>query len=411
MIKDLVLQTAEPIVTDAIEQEHGRYLLHTFKFLHQNPELSTQEFDTQKFLARELDALGIEYRVMAGTGLCAQLRGTAPVPAGARARTVLLRADIDALAITEQTSLDYISCRPGVMHACGHDAHTTVGLGVLRLLASRLDTFSGTVKLMFQPSEEQSPGGARAMIDEGILNDPPVDAAVGIHTNPYLSAGKFGLKDGYILANSDRFFCSLLGKGGHAAAPHEGIDAIAMAGQFITGLQNIAARQISPFASGVVTIGQINGGYTPNSICDKIDIAGTVRTLDATTQDHIEAAIEKMLAGVTSSWGASYEYRYVRGYPATWNNPGMTDLARQAVTACAGKEAVVDLTNGYMSGDDFGYVAQAVPAVFIEWGTGTPEGENYPWHHPKFAVNTDALKYGVAVAAQTVLNALAIERI
>lgn len=409
MIRPLFPHTATPITPDVIGQAHGRYLMHTFKFLHRNPELSTQEFRTQQFLRHELDALGIGYRVMAGTGLCAQLHGTAPVREGVRARTVLLRADIDALAITEQTSLDYISCRPGVMHACGHDAHTTVGLGVLRLLASRRDAFCGTIKLMFQPSEEQSPGGARAMIDEGILSDPPVDAAVGIHTNPYLPAGKFGLKAGYILANSDRFFCSLLGKGGHAAAPHEGIDAIAMAGQFITSLQNVVARQISPFTQGVVTIGQIKGGYTPNSLCDKVDIAGTVRTLDTGTQNHIEAAIEKLLAGVSLSWGATHEYRYVRGYPATWNDPAMTELARQAVAACVGNAAVVELSHGYMSGDDFSYVAQEVPSVFIEWGTGNLDRENYPWHHPKFAVNTDALTYGVAVAAQTVLNALAVE--
>lgn len=380
-----------------IEANLESRLIEIYKHLHQNPELSTQEFETQAFIKNELEQLNIPYQVMANTGICAEIRGGAP------GRTVLLRADIDALPITERTELEYASKKDGVMHACGHDAHTAVGLGVAAVLQARMPQLKGTVKIMFQPSEEVHPGGAGRMIEEGILEHPKVDAAIGIHTNPYLTAGKFGLKDGYILANSDRVYISLIGKGGHAAAPDLGIDAIAMAGQFISGIQNIVSRQVSPFDRAVITIGKIAGGYTANAIADRVDMAGTVRTLSLETQDRIEAKIEALLQTVTTYWGGTYTYKYDRGYPATWNDKAMTDLVRAAASSCLGKDSVVELEHGYMSGDDFAYLAKAVPSVFIEWGTGTEGKEAFTWHHPKFYVNLESLKYGVAVAAQSIL--------
>ncbi|WP_158606862.1 M20 metallopeptidase family protein [Paenibacillus ginsengarvi] len=392
------------VTADVVEQKLGTYLNETFRHLHRNPELSGSEFATQAFVKGELERLGIPYQVMAGTGLCAELRGGRP------GKTILLRADIDALPINEATGLPYASQTDGVMHACGHDAHTTAVLGTAAMLLERREEWGGTVKLMFQPSEEKHPGGAKPMIAEGLLENPQVNAAIGIHTNPYLAPGTFGLKDGAILANADRFYIHLIGKGGHAAAPHEGADAIAMAGQLIVSLQNLVARQVSPFDNAVVTIGEIKGGYAPNTLADRVYLAGTVRTVNPDTQVLMEEKIGKTLQGIADLWGGSFTYDYVRGYPITWNDKAMTDLVRQAAGLCLGKESVIELPHGYMSADDFAYIAKAVPSVFIEWGTGDWSEEARrsaaAWHNSTFQVNPDALKYGVTVLTQTILNYL-----
>jgi amidohydrolase len=394
----------KPVTIEWVEEKLGVYLFDTFQYLHQNPELSGNEFATQSFLKKELERLGVSYKVMAGTGLCAEIRGAAP------GKTILLRADIDALPIREQTELPYASLNDGVMHACGHDAHMTVVLGVAEMLQETKDEWNGVVKLMFQPSEEKHPGGAKPMIEEGILLNPQVDAAIGIHTNPYLPAGKFGMKDGFILANADRFYINLIGKGGHAAAPHEGADAIAMAGQFIVSLQNIVSRQVSPFDNAVVTVGEIKGGYAPNTLADQVYLSGTVRTMKPETQNLAEERINLLLEGIANYWGGTFTYDYVRGYPTTWNDKTMTDLVRVAAVQCLGAESVIEFQYGYMSADDFSYIAQAVPSVFIEWGTGEQSVEatnsTVPWHNPNFRVNPDALKYGVAVVSQSILNYL-----
>lgn len=383
-----------------IEEKHEPYLQRVYKHLHQYPELSTEEYETQKFIENELQKLHIPYRKMANTGICAEVHGEHP------GKTILLRSDIDALPITEQTDLEYASRNRGAMHACGHDAHVTVGLGVGALLQERKAKLKGTVKIMFQPSEEVHPGGAVRMIEEGILENPKVDAAVGIHTNPYLLPGQFQMKEGCMLASSDRIYISLIGKGGHAAAPHQSVDAIAMAGQFISSIQNIVARQVSPVDKAVVTIGEIKGGYTSNAIADRVDLAGTVRTINEETRKAIEAKIEALLYSITNFWGGTYTYEYERGYPATWNDKRMTQLAIETALASIGKNSIVTLENPYISGDDFVYLSQSVPSVFIYWGTGTKGKECFPWHHPKFHVNLTSLKYGVSLTTQLILTFL-----
>lgn len=388
-----------------IEENMESYLLDTYKYLHQNPELSTQEQETQVFIKKELDRLNISYKVMAQTGLCAEIHGAEP------GKTILLRADIDALPIHEQTSLDYSSKKAGVMHACGHDAHMTVGLGVAALLKERTSEWKGTVKIMFQPSEEVHPGGAKPMIEEGILENPKVDAAICLHTNPFLAPGKFELKNGYMLANSDDVHITLIGKGGHAAAPQQGIDAVAMAGQFLTGVQNIVSRQTSPLDHAVITFGKINGGTKSNVICDQVEIAGTVRTIKKETQEKIQAQLEALVQSVASFWGGSYSFKFEKGYPAAWNDQRVTDIARSALKSSLGNESVVEIEYPYMSGDDFAYVAQSVPSVFMYWGTGSQDQDNYPWHHPRYHVNLSALKYGVTAATQCLLNLLQTEEV
>ncbi|MGE6376928.1 M20 metallopeptidase family protein [Peribacillus muralis] len=383
-----------------IKEKYESYLQHVYKHLHQYPELSTEEYETQRFIENELQKLHIPYRKMANTGVCAEIHGKQP------GKTILLRSDMDALPISEQTNLEYASKIEGAMHACGHDAHITVGLGVGAFLQKRKAELKGTVKIMFQPSEEVHPGGAVRMIEEGVLENPKVDAAICVHTNPYLLPGQFEVKDGYMLASSDRIYISLIGKGGHAAAPHQSVDAIAMAGQFISSIQNIVARQVSPLDKAVVTIGEIKGGYTSNAIADRVDLAGTVRTIDKGTQDAIEAKIEALLHSITNFWGGTYTYEFERGYPATRNDRHMTRLAIDAALTSIGKNSMIELENPYMSGDDFVYLSQSVPSVFIYWGTGTEDKECFPWHHPKFHVNLTSLNYGVALTTQLILSYL-----
>lgn len=390
---------------EQIEKQLGSYLTQTYKHLHEHPELSAEEYETQAFITNELDRMGIPYQKMAKTGVCAVLEGAEP------GKTILLRCDIDALPIDEQTGLAYASTKPGVMHACGHDAHTTIGLGVLSVLKERLSEWKGTVKIMFQPSEEVQPGGAKPMIDEGILENPTVDAGLCLHTNPFLAPGKFEMRKGYMLANTDRVYISLIGKGGHAAAPQQGIDAIAMAGQFITGIQNIVSRQTSPLDNAVITFGTINGGTTSNVMCDRVDIAGTVRTIRTETQDKIIAQIEQLLKSVTDFWGGDYTYNYSKGYPASWNDPELTDVVATAIQSAFGEDKVVENEHPYMSGDDFSVVAQAVPSVFMYWGTGSDEKENFPWHNAYYHVNLEALKYGVATAVESITALLQSEKV
>lgn len=376
------------------------YLVETYKHLHQHPELSGNEHQTQAFIIQELEKLGIPYKIMAGTGICAQIQGDLP------GKCILIREDMDALPIEEQTNLEYASRNHGAMHACGHDAHITLGLGVATLLQGKRSELKGTVKIMFQPSEESHPGGAKPMIEEGILNNPKVDAAIGFHTNPFLLPGKFELKEGYMLANSDRVYITVLGKGGHAAAPHQSIDPVAMVGQFLAGVQNIPGRQIAPVDPGVITFGSIHGGTKSNVIADRVELAGTVRTINPETQEIIKNKLEALLQSVASYWGGSYEFKYVKGYPAAWNDNQMTDLVRQTAKSIIGEDSIVELDHPYLSGDDFAYLSREVPSVFVYWGTGSNEKENFPWHHAKFHVNVDAFKYGVTLATQTILNFL-----
>ncbi|WP_082023405.1 M20 metallopeptidase family protein [Sporosarcina koreensis] len=362
--------------------------------------MSKEEHNTQLFIQQELDRIGISHRAMAGTGVCAEITGAAP------GRTVLMRCDIDALPIDEATGLDYSSIHPGVMHACGHDAHTTIGLAILTVLKERQSEWTGTVKIMFQPTEEAQPGGAKPMIEEGILENPAVDAALCLHTNPFLTPGTFEMKPGYMLANTDRVYLTLTGKGGHAAAPQQGIDAIAMAGQFLSAAQSIVSRQISPLDHAVITFGTIQGGTASNVLCGQVDISGTVRTILPETQDKIEAQLERLLQTVTEFWGGTYAYTYSKGYPASWNDPALTTRLTHSLNSAFGETTVSVNEHPYMSGDDFSIVANEVPSVFMYWGTGSLEKENFPWHNANYHVNLDSLKYGAAAGLHCLLELL-----
>ncbi len=366
--------------------------------IHMYPELGYQEKRTSALVAKTLEGLGIEVRRnVARTGVVGVLRG------GRSGRTIALRADMDALPITEQNKTAYRSRVDGVMHACGHDANTTTVLGVAMLLSKKRADLKGNVKFIFQPSEEAPPGGAMQMIKEGALEKPKVDAILGVHVDPSVPVGKMGLRDGPMMAAADDFSFAVLGEATHGAKPHLGVDAIALSAQVIQALQTIASRRINPVHPVVVTVGTIQGGYRRNVIADRVYCEGTARTLDAKDRNLVEKLIGKTIADVTRSGGGSHEYSFERGYPILECDPAMTDVVRRASVELIGKKGVVEIKEPSMGGEDFAYFVNEVPGMMLRLGTGNKKRDMvYPWHHPRFDVDEEGLWMGAAVLARSV---------
>jgi amidohydrolase len=367
--------------------------------IHMHPELGYNEKRTSALVAKTMKSIGLEVRTgVARTGVVAVLKG------GRSGKTIALRGDMDALPITEQTSTPYRSRVDGVMHACGHDANTTTVIGVAMLLGHMRDRIKGNVKFIFQPSEEAPPGGAAAMIKDGALKNPKVDAILGVHVDPSVPVGKMGLREGPMMAAADDFFFSILGEAAHGAKPHLGVDAIVLAAQAIEALQKIPSRRINPVHPVVVTVGTIKGGYRQNVIADRVDCEGTARTLDARDRKRVEKLIGETLAGVTKAGGGKYEYSFQRGYPILECDPRITDIVRRATVDVLGRKGVVEIDEPSMGGEDFAYFVNEVPGMMVRLGTGNKaKGIVHPWHHPKFDVDEDGLWIGAAVLARSVL--------
>jgi amidohydrolase len=409
-----------------VTPELDAWLCETRRYFHMHPELSLQETNTARLVAGHLRELGIEHRTglggdgrplfmsaealraagiqpgptTGGNGVLALIRGER-----GPGRTVLLRADMDALPIDEQNEVPYRSTRPGVMHACGHDAHTTILLGVAELLNSLRDRFAGTVKLMFQPAEE-GPGGAAAMIADKILEDPPVDAAFALHVDSTHRAGEVAVSPGPATAAADTFRIVVRGVGGHAAKPQTTVDPIVVAAQIVVALQTLVSRETSPLESAVVTVGTFHAGTATNIIPDHAVLEGTVRTYSPAVRDHIERRIAELASGIARAMRAEAETVYLRGYPAMYNDPSLTALARQVATELLGSERVYD-REPLMAGEDFAFVAQHVPVCMISLGVANPErGIVYPPHHPRFDLDEDALAVGVRLLTAIALRYL-----
>jgi amidohydrolase len=301
---------------------------------HEHPELAYQEVRTAGIVADRLRSLGVEdvRTDIAPTGVTGLIRGS---KAG-KARTVLLRADMDALPILEENDVEYRSRTPGVMHACGHDAHTAMLLGVARLLSERRDEFPGTVKLLFQPAEELPPGGAKPMIEAGVMDDPKVDAAFGIHMHQEAPVGIVKVRSGPAMAAADHFRIVIKGKGGHGAKPHETIDPIVIGAQIVTALQTLVARSVDPTQEAVVTVGTFQAGNAFNVIPETATLTGTVRTFNERNRAYLERRIGEMAQGITTALDGSADYTYTRGYPATVNDPDMTELVREEAAKFVG---------------------------------------------------------------------------
>ncbi len=355
--------------------------------IHRRPELGFEEHETQALVERELDAIGIEHRRAAGTGVVGIVRGGLP------GHVAALRADMDALPVTERTGLPFASEIDGKMHACGHDAHTAMLLGAARELYAMRERLHGTVVLIFQPAEE-GPGGAEPMIAQGALDDPKVEAIAMLHVDPRLAPGEISITPGPVNASTDELFVTVRGKGGHGAYPHTAVDAIPAAGAVVLALQNIAAREIDPLKSGVVTIGTIEGGYRNNVIADEVRMTGTLRAHESEVRDGLEARVRRIVENVAAGYGASAEIRLVRGYPPVINDAKLAESFAQYMRECSSLR--VERLAPTMGGEDFAYFAQRVPAVHVRLGVRSEgAGSVHPGHSPLFRIDEAALPCGV----------------
>ncbi len=368
----------------------------TRRAIHQSPEMGFTEVRTAALVAERLRAHGLEVRTeVAKTGVVGLLRGARP------GRTLLLRADMDCLPVEEATGAPYASRHAGYMHACGHDGHVAMLLGAVEVLAERRERLAGAVKFVFQPAEE-GPGGAEPMIQAGVLENPRVDAAVGLHLLNDYPVGTVVLRAGPVMAATDRIALLVRGRGGHGAAPHQTVDAILVAAHVVTALQAIAAREVSPVVPIVVTIGTIHGGFRYNVIAPTVELTGTVRSFDAELRKELPARIERIARGVATAFGAEVEATYEFGYPATVNDPGMTDLVRRAAATVVGDASIV-VPDLIMAGEDMAYFLEVVPGCFAFIGSANPErGLVHPHHSPHFDFDEAALPIGVQVLVRTV---------
>jgi amidohydrolase len=368
--------------------------------LHQHPELSTREFRTAALIERELTSIGIGFQAGFGgtTGVRAILRGEAPA-GNSPGRVVALRADMDALPIQEDSGLDYASSQPGVMHACGHDAHVAMLLGAARLLHGLRHAFSSTVVFIFQPAEERAPGGAQALIKAGVLEDPRPDLIIGQHVNPQLAAGSFGFRPGIAMASVDDLLVTISGSGGHGAMPQLCVDPVAVSAQVINALQLLVSRQADPRIPTVLTFGRISGEGASNIIPGKVQLEGTFRTVDEAWRREALAGIQKIIRLTAEAHRAIPAVTVINGYPALVNDPALTGELQRRSRLLFGPDRVCDLEL-FMGAEDFAYYAQAVPACFYNLGVGDPRADwNPPLHHPGFRIEESALESGFAMLA------------
>lgn len=380
----------------SLEQEIITHRRH----LHQYPELGFQEFITSEYVAEYLEQLGLlVQRGVAGTGVVALLDMGRPGPC------IAVRADMDALPLQEQTGLPYASRHEGAMHACGHDGHMAMALGAARMLTGLKQELIGTVKFIFQPAEEML-GGARHMIDAGVLESPRVDGIIALHMWPDLPTGSFGVKAGTIMASMDHVDITVFGQAGHGAAPHQGVDAIIAAAQVLSALQVLVSRESDPADAVVLSMGSIHGGSIPNIIADQVLIRGTVRAVNTATRQRMKTRVTELAQAVAAGMNARAEVRYEFGYPPTVNDAEWIRYAKGAIRELYGEKAVHALAHSQMTSEDMAYYLEHVPGAFLLIGAGGKEKGRFPLHHPELAVDEKALCYGAAYLAQFVRNYL-----
>jgi amidohydrolase len=351
---------------------------------HQHPELSFQEERTPKIIAEYLESLGIEVKTsVGGRGVVGIIKG------GKSGKTIALRADFDALPIQDEKEVPYKSTVPGVMHACGHDGHTATLLGVAKVLSENREHLQGNVVLLHQHAEELAPGGAIAMVEDGCLEN--VDVVFGTHLMANAPYGTYAYRKGPMMAAGDRFEIKIKGRGGHGSAPHETVDAIAIATQVVTQLQHLVSRQINPLKPAVVSVGSFHAGGASNVIADSAELTGTVRTFDPEVRDYIEKEMKIIVEGICSAFHATAEVTYFRGYPAVVNHDKETDVFVEVMKKCVGDEKLIHI-DPIMGSEDFGYFIQEKPGMFFFTAAGNKEiGACYPHHHPKFDFDERAM--------------------
>lgn len=386
----------------ALSEQHSDEVIAFRRHLHANPELSYQEYNTAKYVANQLKQMGLQPKEgIAGTGVLVEISGQNP-----SSKSIALRADMDALPIQEANKVPYASKVPGVMHACGHDVHTSSLLGTAKILHNVRDQFEGTVRLLFQPGEEKNPGGASYMIRDGALKNPQPTGIIGQHVFPLLPVGKIGFREGMYMASCDEIYLKVIGKGGHAAAPDLAVDPVVIASHIIIALQQIISRNASPKQPTVLSFGRIIGEGATNIIPNEVNIAGTFRAMNEEWRASALQKIKTMAESMAEGMGGKCEVEISHGYPYLQNNPELTRRIRKAAEAYVGADNVVDL-DITLGAEDFAYYSQIIPASFYRLGTANKaKGITSYVHTPTFDIDEDALKLGPGLMAWMAVNEL-----
>lgn len=374
--------------------KHAAEFIQVRHHLHAHPELSYQEFETSAFIQQKLTEYGISFQVKATTGIVGIIEGR-----NATSRVIALRADMDALPITEENEVAYKSQNTGVMHACGHDVHTTCLLGAAKILNELKDQWEGTVKLIFQPGEERNPGGASYMIKEGALENPRPMGIIGLHVHPGLELGKLSFRKGRVMASADEIYITIRSKGGHAAQPHLTADTILIASQLIVSLQQIISRNNNPISPSVLSICSIQGGHTTNVIPSEVKLMGTFRAMDEAWRFKAHELIRKQAIGLVESMGAEIDLHIDVGYPTVDNDAALTTAAWKLADTYMGKQNVEE-TELRMGAEDFGYYTQVIPGCFYRLGVrNEAAGIIHNVHTPRFNIDERAIETGIGMMA------------
>ena len=385
MLKEKIKSLAKGYAPEFIEIRHH---------LHANPELSYQEFETSKFVQQKLSEFDVDFELKANTGVVGLIQAKNP-----NSKIIALRADMDALPIKEENNIGYKSKREGIMHACGHDVHTSCLLGAAKILNELKNEWEGTIKLIFQPGEEKNPGGASIMIKEGVLENPSPQAIFGLHVNPQLEVGKLSFRGGQVMASADELYFTIKGKGGHAASPQTTIDPILIASHLIVSLQQVISRNRNPFDPSVLSITAISGGTTTNVIPDEVKLMGTFRAMNEEWRKKAHGIIEKITKEVVHSMGGEVDLHIDKGYPVVNNNDQLNEKTKGLAEQFMGKENVEE-TEIRMGSEDFGYYSQQIPGCFYRLGTGNREkGINAGVHTPYFNIDENAIEIGMGMMA------------
>lgn len=367
-------------------------LIEIRRHLHANPELSGQEYQTAAYVAGVLSSCGLQVKEAVGkTGVIGELAG-----GNSDRRILAIRTDMDALPIDERTHLDFASRKPGIMHACGHDVHTTVGLGTAMVLSQLKELLPGKTRFVFQPAEEIAQG-AGWMVKDGAMNE--VNAIFGVHVFPSIPARTVGIRYGALTAAADDLEIFIQGESGHGARPHEAIDAIWIAAQVITSLQQAISRTQNPLRPIVLTLGKISGGRAPNVIADRVHMQGTVRSLHPDTHANLPNWIENIVASVCKTYGAKYEVNYRRGVPSVQNDLALTHIMEEASREAWGSDRVLIISEPSLGAEDFSVYLEQAPGCMFRLGVGSSERLNYPLHHPQFEIDESAIVTGVVTLA------------
>ncbi|MEW5876010.1 MAG: amidohydrolase [Candidatus Zixiibacteriota bacterium] len=370
--------------------------------LHMHPELAFAEHWTGETIAVELKRCGCRVQTGVGrTGVVGVLESGDGGPVAA------VRSDMDALPVAEQTGLPFASKIAGVMHACGHDSHMSTVASTAAVMSKLRPYWSGTIKFIFQPSEEVCPGGAVGMIADGVLKRPDVGAIFGLHVDPWIPVGRIGLRDGAMMAQADDFDLTVFGKSGHGARPHLGHDAVYIAAQIVSALQSVVSRSTDPLQPAVVSIGKITGGTARNIMAGEVAMEGTVRSLDETEARRLRKHVERVSSGVARALGGRVKLDYLVGYPVLVNHRSINDLYRAAIRDAFGGRSIVELKEPLMGGEDFAYYLQKVPGAMMRLGVRNPEiGAVHAWHHPQFTIDEKAMAVGTHVICGALLRYL-----